>query len=120
VSDVSPPPAFEVIPAIDLLEGRCVRLSQGRYDAATVYDDDPAAVAERFAAHPGLTRLHVVDLDGAKSGRPENREAVRGILAALAGRGVAVELGGGIRSLEAVEAWVELGVERFVVHRILR
>lgn len=112
MSAVPPRRAFEVIPAIDLLGGRCVRLSQGRYDAATVYDDDPAAVAERFAAHAGLSRLHVVDLDGAKSGRPENRDAVRAILAALAGRGVAVELGGGIRSLDAVETWVELGVER--------
>ena len=62
-------PPFELIPAIDLLEGRCVRLAQGRYDAATVYGDDPAAVAARFAAHP-LRRLHVVDLDGARSGKP--------------------------------------------------
>ncbi len=60
---------FEVIPAIDLLEGRCVRLSQGRYEEATVYDEDPAAVAARFVAL-GIPRLHVVDLDGARSGRP--------------------------------------------------
>lgn len=103
---------FEVIPAIDLLEGRCVRLAQGRYDAATVYEHDPAALAARFAAHPGLRRLHVVDLDGARDGRPGNQEAVRHILAALRGLPVAVELGGGLRSLEAVETWLELGVER--------
>jgi len=103
---------FEVIPAIDLLEGRCVRLAQGRYEAATVYGDDPAAVAEAFAAHP-LRRLHVVDLDGARSGAPANRDAVRAILTAV--KGVPVELGGGIRSLGAVEAWIELGVDRAIL-----
>ena len=106
---------FEVIPAIDLLEGRCVRLAQGRYDAATVYERDPAALAARFADHAGLRRLHVVDLDGARDGRPGNREAVRHILAALRGLPVAVELGGGLRSLEAVETWLELGVERAIL-----
>lgn len=106
---------FEVIPAIDLLGGRCVRLRQGRYDAATVYDDDPAAVAARFASHASLTRLHVVDLDGAKTGAPGNREAVRSVLAAVRERGVAVELGGGIRSLASVEEWLALGVERAIL-----
>lgn len=105
-------PPFELIPAIDLLGGRCVRLAQGRYDAATAYHDDPAAVARRFAAHP-LRRLHVVDLDGAKRGEPGNRDAVRAILAAV--EGVPVELGGGIRSLEAVEEWLGLGVDRAIL-----
>lgn len=105
-------PPFELIPAIDLLGGRCVRLAQGRYDAATAYHDDPAAVARRFAAHP-LRRLHVVDLDGAKRGEPGNRDAVRAILAAV--KGVPVELGGGIRSLEAVEEWLGLGVDRAIL-----
>ena len=103
---------FELIPAIDLLDGRCVRLAQGRYDAATVYDSDPGAVAARFAAHP-LRRLHVVDLDGAKEGRPCNREAVRAILAAM--KDVPVELGGGIRTLDSVEEWLGLGVERAIL-----
>jgi phosphoribosylformimino-5-aminoimidazole carboxamide ribotide isomerase len=103
---------FELIPAIDLLEGRCVRLSQGRYDAPTVYSDDPGAVAARFAAHP-IGRLHVVDLDGARSGRPGNHEAVRAILAAA--RGVKVQLGGGLRSLASVEEALGLGVDRVVV-----
>ena len=103
---------FELIPAIDLLGGRCVRLVQGRYDAATVYDADPAGVATRFAAH-ALRRLHVVDLDGAKLGRPGNTGAVRGILAAA--KGVPVELGGGIRTLAAVEEWLALGVDRVVL-----
>jgi phosphoribosylformimino-5-aminoimidazole carboxamide ribotide isomerase len=103
---------FELIPAIDLLGGKCVRLVQGRYDAATVYDADPAAVAERFVQH-ALRRLHVVDLDGAKQGRPANTAAVRAILAAA--KGVPLELGGGIRTLAAVEEWLALGVERVVL-----
>ncbi len=103
---------FELIPAIDLLDGACVRLSQGRYDAATVYDEDPTAVAARFAAFP-LRRLHVVDLDGAKEGRPCNTEAVKGILAQM--KDVPVELGGGIRTLESVAEWIELGVERVIL-----
>ncbi len=103
---------FELIPAIDLLGGSCVRLVQGRYDAATVYDADPAAVAERFVRHP-LERLHVVDLDGAKLGRPANTAAVRAILDVA--KGVPLELGGGIRTLAAVEEWLGLGVDRVVL-----
>ena len=75
---------FELIPAIDLLDGRCVRLAQGRYDEATVYGEDPAAVAAQLAAHP-IRRLHVVDLDGARAGRPCNADAVRRITAAAGG-----------------------------------
>ena len=105
-------PPFELIPAIDLLGGQAVRLAQGRYDAVTVYDDDPAAVAARFAAHR-LTRLHVVDLDGARSGEPGNREQVRAILAAAPG--VAVQLGGGIRSLASLESWLDLGLDRAIL-----
>ncbi len=104
--------AFELIPAIDLLGGSAVRLSQGRYDEATVYDQDPTAVASRFASQP-LQRLHVVDLDGAKEGRPCNREAVQAILGVM--KGVPVELGGGIRTLESVAEWIELGVERVIL-----
>ncbi len=103
---------FELIPAIDLLDGRCVRLSQGRYDAATVYDTDPGRVAARFAAHP-MRRLHVVDLDGAKQGRPCNGDAVRAIVAEM--KDVPIELGGGIRTLDAVEEWLSLGVERAIL-----
>lgn len=89
-----------------------MRLTQGRYDAATVYDADPAAVATRFAKH-ALRRLHVVDLDGAKLGRPGNTEAVRAILAVV--KGVPLELGGGIRTLAAIEEWLALGVDRVVL-----
>ena len=104
--------AFELIPAIDLLDGKCVRLSQGRYDRVTVYQDDPAQVAAEFASHP-LRRLHVVDLDGAKAGKPCNRQAVSAILRETGG--IPVELGGGIRTLESVEAWLDLGVERAIL-----
>jgi len=106
---------FELIPAIDLLGGRCVRLSQGRYDDATVYGDDPAAVAARFCAHP-LRRLHVVDLDGAKAGGPRNGEAIRAVLAAAGG--VPVQVGGGLRSLAHVEERLALGVERAILGTI--
>ncbi len=111
-SPLTSPSGFELIPAIDLLEGRCVRLSQGRYDAATVYSEDPGAVAARFASHP-IRRLHVVDLDGARTGRPGNREAIGAILRAA--RGVPVQLGGGLRSLAAVEEALGLGVDRVVI-----
>jgi len=103
---------FELIPAIDLLGGRCVRLSQGSYDEVTVYGEDPAAVAAGFAANP-IPRLHVVDLDGARAGQPANREAIRAIAASASG--VPVQLGGGIRTLEAIEESLGLGVDRVVL-----
>jgi phosphoribosylformimino-5-aminoimidazole carboxamide ribotide isomerase len=104
--------AFELIPAIDVLGGKCVRLSQGCYDRVTVYQDDPSRVAADFAAHP-LRRLHVVDLDGARAGRPCNREAVGAILQEM--KGIPVELGGGIRTLESVEGWLDLGLDRAIL-----
>ncbi len=104
--------SFELLPAIDLLDGRCVRLRQGRYQDVTVYDADPAALATRFAAHP-LRFLHLVDLDGARTGRPGNRQAVCAILDAL--HKIPIELGGGIRSLESIETWLELGVARVIL-----
>jgi len=104
--------SFELIPAIDLQDGACVRLSQGRHEDATVYARDPGAQAARFAAH-GIPRLHVVDLDGAKAGRPVNEDSVRAIVAAAGG--VPVQLGGGLRSLASVERAFELGVDRVVL-----
>lgn len=104
--------SFELIPAIDLQGGACVRLRQGRYDEATVYARDPGAQAARFAAH-GIPRLHVVDLDGAKAGRPVNADSVRAIVAAACG--IPVQLGGGLRSLDAVERAFGLGVDRVVL-----
>jgi phosphoribosylformimino-5-aminoimidazole carboxamide ribotide isomerase len=99
---------MEIIPAIDLRGGRCVRLYQGDYSRETVYGDDPAAMARRWS-EAGASRLHVVDLDGARSGSQLNAEAVAAIVAAIA---VPVELGGGIRDLETVEAWLAAGVDR--------
>jgi len=104
--------AFELIPAIDLLGGACVRLAQGRYDAATVYESDPAAAAKRFAAH-AVARLHVVDLDGARAGRPVNTAAVRAIVAAASA--LPVQLGGGLRDLASIEAALATGVDRVVL-----
>ncbi|HXV36079.1 MAG TPA: 1-(5-phosphoribosyl)-5-[(5-phosphoribosylamino)methylideneamino]imidazole-4-carboxamide isomerase [Myxococcota bacterium] len=104
--------SFELIPAIDLLGGRCVRLVQGDYARATVFDDDPVAVAARFAKH-AIARLHVVDLDGAKQGRACNTELVRRIAGCVAP--VPVELGGGLRSLDAIEAALDCGVDRAIL-----
>ena len=103
---------FELIPAIDLLGGECVRLAQGDYERATVYEREPAAAARRFAAH-AVKRLHVVDLDGAREGRPTNGDAVRAIVAAVAP--IPVQLGGGLRDAAAVEAALDTGVDRVVL-----
>jgi phosphoribosylformimino-5-aminoimidazole carboxamide ribotide isomerase len=100
-----------VFPAIDLKGGQVVRLAEGDMDRATVYGDDPAAQALLFA-QAGSQHLHVVDLDGSFAGRAENREAVEAILAAFPGH---VQLGGGIRTREAVEGWFDLGVARVVM-----
>jgi phosphoribosylformimino-5-aminoimidazole carboxamide ribotide isomerase len=104
--------SLEIIPAIDLLGGRCVRLSQGDYDRVSVYGDDPGSVAEGFLA-AGAPRVHCVDLDGARAGTPHNRDAVRAIVAAA--KDVPVQLGGGMRSLAAIEAALDLGVERVIL-----
>lgn len=98
-----------VIPAIDLMDGKVVRLSRGDFATRTVYSDRPAEFAEAFR-RAGARRVHVVDLDGARAGHPVNGEVVKAIVAT----GVEVELGGGLRSLEAVEQAIAMGV-RFVV-----
>lgn len=105
--------AFELIPAIDLMNGSCVRLAQGRYEDKTVYGEDPGQVAKGFAEH-GIRRLHVVDLDGAKAGRPVNREAIAAIVAAV-GPDIPVQLGGGIRDLQAVAETLESGIGRVIL-----
>jgi phosphoribosylformimino-5-aminoimidazole carboxamide ribotide isomerase len=99
-----------VIPAIDLMDGKVVRLSRGDFSTRTVYSDRPAEFAEAFL-RAGARRVHVVDLDGARAGRPVNTEVVRAIVAT----GVEVELGGGLRSIEAVERAVEMGVRHVVL-----
>ena len=99
-----------VIPAIDLRGGRCVRLFRGDFDAETTYDDDPVEVAARFEAD-GARRLHVVDLDAAK-GEGSNREVVREICRHVA---IPVQLGGGLRSVGAVEDALEDGAARAIL-----
>jgi phosphoribosylformimino-5-aminoimidazole carboxamide ribotide isomerase len=100
-----------IIPAIDLRGGRCVRLLQGRFDAETVYGDNPAAMAERWQAE-GAQRLHVVDLDGAADGAPRNRDAIAAILKAAR---IPVQVGGGIRDARTIEDYVALGADRVVL-----
>ncbi len=102
---------MQIWPAIDLRGGRCVRLVQGDYDRETAYADDPAAMARQWVAQ-GARYLHVVDLDGARDGRPVNIDAVRAIVQAV---GVPCELGGGIRDEEAIEKLLELGLSRLVI-----
>lgn len=99
-----------VIPAIDLLSGKAVRLHQGRYDAVTIYDENPPS---RARAWRGLVPwLHVVDLEGAREGRPVQRDVVRAIVDAF---GPGVEVGGGVRTRESFEAYLALGVSRVVL-----
>ena len=105
---------FELIPAIDLKAGHCVRLKQGRIDDATDYGDDPAAMARHWQSL-GARRLHVVDLDGAFAGKPANQEAIRAICEAL---DIPVQLGGGLRDLAMIEGMLELGIDRVILGSI--
>jgi phosphoribosylformimino-5-aminoimidazole carboxamide ribotide isomerase len=99
------------LPAIDLKDGQCVRLLRGEMDKATVFGDDPAAQAKVFE-DAGCDWLHVVDLNGAFAGKPVNADAVLGILKAVS---MQVELGGGIRSLDTVDFWLDQGVRRVIL-----
>ncbi len=99
-------------PAIDLKDGACVRLRKGVMDEATLYNADPADQAARFVAM-GFSWIHVVDLNGAFAGKPVNEAAVRGILAAAPG--LSVQLGGGIRDIATIEAWLSLGLRRVIL-----
>lgn len=103
---------LEILPAIDIRGGRCVRLRQGDYAQETVFGDDPAEMARRWAA-AGATRLHLVDLDGAKAGRPVNLESVRAIVAAV---NIPCQLGGGLRDDDSIEMMLsDVGVGRVIV-----
>ncbi|MCX7968516.1 MAG: HisA/HisF-related TIM barrel protein, partial [Armatimonadetes bacterium] len=102
---------FVVLPAIDLLDGKVVRLTQGRYNAAKVYSDDPAEVAAQFE-RDGANWLHVVDLNGAKEGEPKNLDSLAAILKAVKCK---IQFGGGVRSLEILERVFGLGVQRVVL-----
>ncbi len=105
-----------VIPAIDLKEGRCVRLEQGLMEKDTVYSDDPGAQALHWQREGGEL-LHIVDLDGAFAGVPRNREAIAAIVAAI---DIPTELGGGIRDLKTIEAYLELGIGRVILGTVAK
>jgi len=100
-----------LFPAIDLKDGRCVRLELGDMNRATVFNDDPAAQARAFE-QAGFEWLHLVDLNGAFAGKPVNSEAVQSILAAVS---MPVQLGGGIRDMATIEHWLRQGVERVIL-----
>lgn len=100
-----------ILPAIDLKDGKCVRLRQGRIDDVTVYGDDPAAQAKDWAEQGG-EELHVVDLDGAFAGTPKHAEVIRRIIDAFGGP---VEVGGGLRTIDAVRAVLDAGAARAII-----
>ena len=102
-----------LIPAIDLKDGQCVRLKQGDMDQATVFSEDPAAMARHWV-NQGARRLHLVDLNGAFVGKPRNEAAIKAIIAEV-GDEIPVQLGGGIRDRAAIERWFGLGVARIVI-----
>ncbi|MEQ1719316.1 MAG: 1-(5-phosphoribosyl)-5-[(5-phosphoribosylamino)methylideneamino]imidazole-4-carboxamide isomerase [Hyphomicrobium sp.] len=103
-----------LFPAIDLKDGKCVRLKLGEMDQATVFNDDPAAQAATFEAQ-GFKYLHIVDLNGAFAGKPVNGAAVEAILKAIK---IPAQLGGGIRDLDTIEAWLIKGVKRVILGTI--
>lgn len=101
---------MHILPAIDLFQGQAVRLHQGRYDEVTVYDADPARLAANLKGQ--VEWLHVVDLEGARAGKPVQEDLVRAIVRAF---GAGVQVGGGVRSVETAEAYLELGASRVVL-----
>src|SRR5687768_14134939 len=103
--------AFEIIPAIDIRGGKCVRLLQGDYARETVFGEDPVEMARRWAGE-GAARLHVVDLDAAKTGKPVNLELVSRIARAVT---VPVQMGGGVRDRDGVLRALDAGVQRAII-----
>ncbi|MFK7892437.1 MAG: 1-(5-phosphoribosyl)-5-[(5-phosphoribosylamino)methylideneamino]imidazole-4-carboxamide isomerase [Granulosicoccus sp.] len=101
-----------IIPAIDLKDGKCVRLRQGRMDDDTVFDDNPLDVASQWLQQ-GARRIHLVDLDGAFAGSPRNAEVVKGVCAIS--RDVPVQIGGGIRSLETAQLYIDAGIQSLII-----
>ncbi|MFZ5509926.1 MAG: 1-(5-phosphoribosyl)-5-[(5-phosphoribosylamino)methylideneamino]imidazole-4-carboxamide isomerase [Pseudomonadota bacterium] len=102
-----------LIPAIDLKDGHCVRLKQGDMDDATVFSEDPVAMARHWLAE-GARRLHLVDLNGAVAGKPRNEAVIKSIVAAV-GDDVPVQLGGGIRDLDTIERYLDDGVSYVII-----
>jgi phosphoribosylformimino-5-aminoimidazole carboxamide ribotide isomerase len=102
-----------IIPAIDLKNGHCVRLVQGRMESATVFSEDPVAMARNWSGL-GARRLHIVDLDGAVAGKPRNEKVIREMIAAV-GEKTPIQLGGGIRDLDTVEGYIDAGVAYVII-----
>lgn len=102
-----------IIPAIDLKDGKCVRLKQGVMNDATIFSDDPGATAAHWL-RLGAKRLHVVDLNGAAAGRPRNEQAIKAIVKAV-GDKVPIQLGGGIRDLDTIEAYLDSGISYIII-----
>ena len=102
-----------IIPAIDLKDGHCVRLQQGRMESATVFSEDPVAMARHWSGQ-GARRLHIVDLNGAIAGRPKNEKVIREMIRAV-GEATPIELGGGIRDLDTIESYLDAGVSYVVI-----
>ena len=102
-----------IIPAIDLKDGRCVRLQQGDMASATVFSDDPVAMARHWAAQ-GARRLHIVDLNGAVAGKPKNEKVIREMISAV-GDSLPIQLGGGIRDLDTIERYIDAGVGYVII-----
>ena len=102
-----------IIPAIDLKNGHCVRLVQGRMDSATVFSEDPVAMARNWSGL-GARRLHIVDLDGAVAGKPKNEKVIREMITAV-GEKTPIQLGGGIRDLDTVEGYIDAGVAYVII-----
>ena len=102
-----------IIPAIDLKDGHCVRLRQGLMEDATVFSEEPAAMAAHWL-EKGARRLHLVDLNGAFAGKPKNLDAIKGILKTVNGE-IPVQLGGGIRSLDTIEQYLDAGIDYVII-----
>ena len=102
-----------LIPAIDLQDGRCVRLRQGDLDDATIFSDDPAAMAAQWLEQ-GARRLHLVDLNGAVAGKPKNEAAIKSIIKAIGGE-IPVQIGGGIRNLDTIERYLDSGISYVII-----
>jgi phosphoribosylformimino-5-aminoimidazole carboxamide ribotide isomerase len=104
---------MQIIPAIDIKDGRCVRLKQGEMQTATVFAEDPAAMAQHWLEQ-GATRLHLVDLNGAFAGKPRNELAIREVVSVI-GEEIPVQLGGGIRDLDTIERYLDDGITYVII-----
>ena len=102
-----------IIPAIDLKDGKCVRLKQGVMEDATIFSEDPGAMAAQWVKQ-GARRLHVIDLNGAAAGKPKNEAAIKAIIAAVGDR-IPIQLGGGIRDLDTIERYIDGGISYVII-----